>query len=168
MNFFFTESTLGSKSTTYYVGEVTYVDRRIPNFLGLSYLGSVNVHKDKLKSVLAFAAAAYGALHIAAWNDYFPTRVERILWITCSVTIGSSGIFFWLLFWARQTVEKIDVIADQISRSNKLLTIVGRYILAPIFILARVYLVVEAFVSLRRMPIEVYKTPEWSNYFPHL
>ena len=160
MDYYFTTSTLGV-----FVGEVTYINTYSPNFLGLSYLGSVNVHKDRLKSVLAFAAAAYGGLHVAAWNDYFPSEVERILWITCSLIIASSGIFFWLYFLAKQSIEKIDIIGSRLSRT-KALSVVP-FILVPILIGSRVYLVIEAFVSLRRVPSAVYQTPEWSQFLPH-
>lgn len=37
-----------------------------------------------------------------------------------------------------------------------------------LFVLARVYLVVEAFASLREVPVAVYVTPEWTDLLPHL
>ncbi|KAF2006515.1 hypothetical protein P154DRAFT_600371 [Amniculicola lignicola CBS 123094] len=162
MDYYFTTSSLGL-----FVGETRYIDTHVQNYLGLSYLGSVNVHKDHLKSVLAFAAAAYGALHIAAWNEYFPSKAERILWITSSVAIGSSGVFFWLLFFIKQSSEALDVFGTRLGR-HRALHLVARYVLFPLFVLARMYLVVEGFVSLRRAPKAIYKTPEWTEFFPHL
>jgi hypothetical protein len=38
---------------------------------------------------------------------------------------------------------------------------------AVLYIAARIYLVAESFRSLGYMPVEVYKEPEWSKYFPH-
>jgi len=32
----------------------------------------------------------------------------------------------------------------------------------------RVFLVVEAFISIRELPIDAYKTPAWSQLLPHL
>ncbi|PSN66670.1 hypothetical protein BS50DRAFT_493793 [Corynespora cassiicola Philippines] len=165
LGFFFTRSTLGhSQGSTFYT---IYVDTHVPNFLGLSYLGSVDVHKDRLKSVLAFAAAAYGGLHIAAWNDYFPTQTERYLWIICSITIASSGVFLWAYFLVKERINALDVLGNQISQ-NWILSLIGTYLVAPLFGMARIYLVVEAFVSLRRVPAAVYQTPSFSDYFPHL
>ncbi|KAF2107619.1 hypothetical protein BDV96DRAFT_653694 [Lophiotrema nucula] len=161
-DFYFTTSSLGT-----FVGETSYIERRMPNFLGLSYLGGVNVHKDRLKSVLAFVAAAYGALHIAAWNEYYPTKVERLLWIVSSMAIGSSGIALWCFFLAKQSIESFDIFGTLWSRS-KAFSIIGRFVFLPLFVLARIYLVVEAFVSLRKAPIAVYQTPEWSEFLPHL
>ena len=35
-------------------------------------------------------------------------------------------------------------------------------------ILARVYIVVEAFISIRELPALAYQTPQWTNVIPHL
>lgn len=36
------------------------------------------------------------------------------------------------------------------------------------YIPARLYLVTEAFLSLRSLPIEMYKTPDWTEWVSHL
>ena len=36
-----------------------------------------------------------------------------------------------------------------------------------LYVVARVYLIVEAFISLGQCPEQVYMEPEWSRYFPH-
>ncbi|KAH7138512.1 hypothetical protein B0J11DRAFT_17099 [Dendryphion nanum] len=158
---YFTTSTLGK-----FVGEKTYIDTHMRNFLRLSYLGSGNVSQH-LVTVLAFAGSAYGGLHLAAWNDYFPTKVERILWITSSIAICSSWIMLWLFFLIKKIIKKMTTIQSRLNKVRSLATF-GKYAIMPMFVLARAYLVVEAFVSLRRVPLEVYQTPEWSEYFPHL
>jgi hypothetical protein len=161
-DFFFTTSTLGI-----FVGELVYVADHIPNFPGLSYLGSVNVHRDVLKSVVAFAGAAYGGLHLSAWNDYFPTEGERWLWIACSLATGATGVFLALFFLATQKIKAFEQLEHFINNSKAVKWTLGT-IVTPLFILARVFIVVEAFISLRRAPEAIYQTPEWTNYLPHL
>ena len=39
---------------------------------------------------------------------------------------------------------------------------------ALLYALARVYIVVEAIISLRRVPVGVYEQVSWSQYIPHL
>ncbi|KAF2638366.1 hypothetical protein P280DRAFT_83144 [Massarina eburnea CBS 473.64] len=161
-DFFFTTSTLGT-----FVGELIYISDHIPNFMGFSYLGSVNVHRDSLKAVLAFAGSAYGGLHLSAWDDFFPTQVERWLWISCALATGASGVLLALFFLATQKIHAFENL-EHFIRNNKTVKWAGASVVTPVFLVARVYIVVEAFISLRRQPVGVYQTPEWSQYFPHL
>lgn len=161
-NVFFTHSTLGI-----FVGEPIYIADHVPNFPGFSFLGSVNVQRDRLKTVVAFAGAAYGGLHLAAWNDYFPTSVERIMWISCSCATGLTGLVMALFFLATNQIVRLEA-AENHVRNSKKFRFFWKWVLIPLFMTARIFIVVEAFVCLRRQPETIYKTPEWSNYFPHL
>ena len=40
--------------------------------------------------------------------------------------------------------------------------------LGPLCVVARLYLVVESFVSLRKVPVKVYQTPDWTQWILHL
>jgi hypothetical protein len=161
-DYFFTTSTIST-----FVGELVYISDHIPNFLGISYLGSVNVHRDSLKAVLAFAGAAYGGLHLSAWDHYFPTPIERWLWISCALATGASGVLLALFFLATQKIRAFENLEHWV-RSQKVVRWCGTGVFVPVFAVARVFVVVEGFASLRKQPLDVYKTPEWSNYFPHL
>jgi hypothetical protein len=39
--------------------------------------------------------------------------------------------------------------------------------LAACCVILRLFLVVESFISLRKVPIEVYQTPDWTQWIPH-
>lgn len=159
---FFTESTLGI-----FVGEPIYIADHVPNFPGFSFLGSVNVKRDVLKTVVAFAGAAYGGLHLPAWNDYFPTQLERVLWISCSCATGLTDLVLASFFLVTNQLPRLEAAENRFRNSKK-----SRFflegVLVPLFMAARVFIIVEAFICLRRQPEAIYKTPEWSNYFPHL
>lgn len=159
---FFTWSTLGI-----FVGEPIYIAEHVPNFPGFSYLGSVNVQRDILKTVVAFAGAAYGGLHLSAWNDYFPTQIERIMWITCACATGLTGLVLALFFLATNKLHKLEA-AENRLRNNKRFKAFLKGVLVPLFMAARAFIIVEAFICLRRQPEAIYRTPEWSNYIPHL
>ena len=49
--------------------------------------------------VVTFVAAIFGALHVIAWQFYFPTHVEQLLWRIGSLTITAfpSASFFYIL-----------------------------------------------------------------------
>ncbi|KIW99892.1 uncharacterized protein Z518_10820 [Rhinocladiella mackenziei CBS 650.93] len=42
----------------------------------------------------------------------------------------------------------------------------GLLLLVP-YVLARALIVIEAFISLRKLPVEAYQTPRWSQWLPH-
>ncbi|KAK4111690.1 hypothetical protein N656DRAFT_769310 [Canariomyces notabilis] len=98
----------------HFLGETDYVvSPRLPNLPSLHNLslGQVNLHRDRLRSVLALAAAGYGALHVvtttvpsnseANHEALFPTGLERVLWLVSAGVIGVSGIVLWGFFAAR-------------------------------------------------------------------
>ena len=37
-----------------------------------------------------------------------------------------------------------------------------------LYVSARVFITVESFISIRKLPLGVYVTVNWANYFPHL
>jgi len=64
-------------------------------------VGDLPIHGELLKGhisslfltlVLAFVSAVYGGLHASAWNDFFPTWQECLIWRIASVVIAVTGI----------------------------------------------------------------------------
>lgn len=160
-NFFFTNSSLGL-----FVGQPIYIQDHIPNFLGFSFPGGVNV-RGILKSIVAFAGAAYGGLNLTAWNDYFPTVFERIMWISCSYATGLTGLVLALFFLAANQLPQLEAAESHVRNSSKF-RLFWKWVLVPLFITARVFIVVEASFCLRLQPEALYSRPKWNDYFPHL
>ena len=113
--------------------------------------------------------AAYGGIHLSAWNFEFPSRVESILWRTaCFIIIGSS---FALL--AGPSLEALHSYFVYPSRPNmRAMTEWVGYCFAGLLFLcyaaSRLYLVVESFISLRHVPIGVYAAVPWVENIPHV
>jgi hypothetical protein len=67
---------------------------------------SISSAKESWPSlIIALVSGAYGELHALAWNSYFPTSIERLLWRASSFTILSSGIIWGLLSATKCYVE---------------------------------------------------------------
>lgn len=145
-----------------------FVDPKIGNWPDRDLLGQANTLVPIV--ILNLATAAYGGLHAAAWNAYFPSSSERSLWRFAVVFIAVSGVT-----WSVATViwEKMP---NSFNLPNSWL---GQYIFflvcflvlmsaSIIYIFARAYLVWEAFYSLRQLPVDAYKTPAFTQYLPHL
>lgn len=122
---------------------------------------------------LWFASMAYGGVHIAAWNEYFPTPAERLAWHFSAVYITCSGAFWFALNvfafmvpWAKRWFRRFREF--KVHWAQVLLLGIGASACGLCYIFARVYLVVEAVISLRRVPADVYATPNWTDVVPHL
>ncbi|KAK4242149.1 hypothetical protein C8A03DRAFT_29734 [Achaetomium macrosporum] len=136
------------------------------------------VDERRFLVVLAVALpAVYGGVHLSAWNFEFPTPVEHLLWkTTCFIIIGAVPAMLdtlaILLFIGRWFSILVPSSAVGKSRIG-LIEMGGRYYQAVGIIVlvaygcARVYIVVESFLSLRRVPIGVYYTPSWLQMVPH-
>lgn len=98
-----------------------------------------------LTAILCAVAGSYGGVHFTTRNFLFPTDHERMLWrISCYIMF--SGAIFPVIAWVPFIGFGFNIL----------------------YVAARIYIVFEAFLSLRHVPIGVYTTPAWTNYFPHL
>ncbi|KAN0076542.1 hypothetical protein V8E54_006684 [Elaphomyces granulatus] len=107
--------------------------------------------------------AIFGTCHLIGWDFLYPSSVEQLLWRIAS--ISCVAIPFLLIFSFILVDDDIDFWPPQCS--VKYLGTMSINILLPLYVLARVYLLVAIFISLRSVPAGVYQTVNWSLYFPH-
>ncbi|KAH0275422.1 hypothetical protein KCU91_g4576, partial [Aureobasidium melanogenum] len=124
-------------------------------------------------TVLWAASIAFSAVHIAAWNAGFPTEAEAWLWRFSSMYIGFSGLL-WAFLHVMAELSAIlwwtwyDIMIGEASQVLTMLVTALCSMCGVIYILARAYLVVEAFVELRSLPTMAYAIPQWSVSIPHI
>ena len=113
---------------------------------------------------IGLGGAVFGSVHFAAWNIAFPTPVEQLLWrLSCIllVSLPPLGIsIYWVGIHYRKTHREI---APRVTRVLKPFG----YALMPVYLLARLYLMVEAFRSLAYLPPSAYETVPWPMDIPH-
>ncbi|KAK4181547.1 hypothetical protein QBC36DRAFT_364454 [Triangularia setosa] len=125
------------------------------------------LYKNKLLLVLVvFLPVVYGAIHVVQTDRImFPTETERIMWFFSSiyVMVALPAVFpLGILkrsFW--------DVV-PQFKWLAALFYYVLVFVLLAGYIFSRGFLVVEAFIGLRKVPIGVYWTPSWLQMIPHI
>lgn len=122
---------------------------------------------------LWFATIAFGGVHAAAWNEYFPSKVESWLWRSSSIYIMASGLLWLCINFLGQVSKPFDAYWEEILAHHAgfwSYTIIGSLctVCGLAYGFARMFLVVEAVISLRSLPIMAYQTPEWSQLIPHL
>jgi len=121
-------------------------------------------NKDSKKYFLALYLSViitgiFGACHLIGWDFLYPSSVEQLLWRIFSISCVVIPLL--LLFLAGASEYYIDVLS---SLTGILLFILLHFL----YFLARAYLLVAMFTSLRSVPAGIYETVNWSLYFPHL
>lgn len=128
-----------------------------------------------LTSLMVALPIVYGGIHLSAWNFEFPSVTEDIMWKVASITIALT-IPFWLAhLWVMTLAERVMLGVDRPKLLVEITDEMGTwifailtYVLLPGALLAsRLYIVVEAFISLRSVPLGVYWTPAWIQMVPH-
>ena len=148
--------------------------------------------KDLFLYLLRFfipLTAAYGGIHLSAWNFEFPSRAESVIWRTaCFIIMGSSFallsvplcttlqgkidrypyVFRPSKFQLFLRGEGTEGIWNLLSDISGIMFIVLAVLLLLCYAASRIYLVVESFISLRHVPIGVYAAVPWVENIPHV
>ena len=125
----------------------------------------------------------YGSVHLAAWNFDFPSRIEQIMWrVACIIIAGGipgslTAICIILIavmavygagccIFGKDRIHK--GIEDWIAIFGITLFFVLALGLVTLYFGSRLFIIVESFISIRRLPLGVFVTVDWANYIPHL
>lgn len=102
-----------------------------------------------------FIATLFGGLHCLAWNYEFPTHEERLLWRISSVgMIALPPIFYWTRVML--SLDCFPGVPD----------VAGLFLIC-LYIVVRMFNLLEVFFSLRSTPPGLYRTVNWVEVIPH-
>ncbi len=151
---------------------------RVPMFF--AELEFIQHSKVRIVSVyLAIICLLFGCAHlIPSFFIYYPSRTEMWLWrISTGIIVAQPPIFLTIigLVYIPCSLGYPDPIkchATPIRRAirtacmriNKLVIVGG----APFYVIARITLIILAFLSLRQLPDDAYFTIDWISSIPHL
>ncbi|KIK51383.1 hypothetical protein GYMLUDRAFT_394703 [Collybiopsis luxurians FD-317 M1] len=115
------------------------------------------------KCVAYGAAVMFGAIHCAGWASQFPDTIEEWLWRYSSLVV--TGIPIYLAF-----VNVVHYMVDAKSRSRWWFTLLRWiYLFAvPTYIIARLALIIQAFLTLRNLSPDTFKAVQWTTFIPHI
>lgn len=121
----------------------------------------------------AITGAFFGAIHCAAWNFDFPSRVEERFWRVSSLCL--LGLCFLLLICGvvyslnkpkHGTGEKT-LLHSHFFRPGSWMSVMGT-IPAIFYIVSRICLLVLSITTLRALPPSAFETVQWSEFIPHI
>ena len=123
--------------------------------------------------ILWSASVAFGAIHFSAWQDHIPTVVEGWLWRVSALWIAGSGLLWILVNLVARIVPSInnfweDVVAMKVGLLPRVVLLILCGCCGLAYAASRLFLVIEALMSLRALPPSAFQTPNWSQVFPHL
>jgi len=121
--------------------------------------------------VLPTITIVFGGLHCFGWNFTFPTPAERTLWRVTSLLITVIPLIAGLVLslnhhWGQLRIQS-QVQRGEQSRALKML-VYPALMLLVVYVLARLSLLIQALVLLRRQPTSAYVVVDWSRFLPHI
>ena len=129
------------------------------------------INERRFLLLLVTLPLVYGGIHLATWDFHFASKTEHLLWkIACFDIMGTipfgvlcfRGVCHFSLFLNRYFNNKR---VDKVEQAFLWLFYPP---LATLYALARLYIVVESFISLRHVPIGSYAAVPWVQDIPHV
>ncbi|KAF8953236.1 hypothetical protein BDZ97DRAFT_1929852 [Flammula alnicola] len=114
-------------------------------------------------SALLVIAILFGSMHLIAWPFTFPSRTEQLLWRISALVITAEPAWLALAFPLERFVE-----SDHRFMWVRWLVYIPLLLGLPLYVIARIFLLTEAFLSLRVQPPAAYQSIEWTSVIPHL
>jgi hypothetical protein len=110
--------------------------------------------------LLCVTCGIFGAVHCTAWNFFFPTFVERVMWKVASVLTVVTPLLFIL-----PLLLPVSVL---VMYGSSGWDAVPRWVVPSFYVLVRLYLMIEPFVAFRSVPVGIFYTVDWSSWIPHV
>ncbi|KUJ09588.1 uncharacterized protein LY89DRAFT_273733 [Mollisia scopiformis] len=127
------------------------------------------IFNSKVLLVLLLALpAVYGGIHFIVSNFDFPSPLERFLWRIAAIDIVATMPVFFALTWIGHFLSGCFGEDDEGDCLCSVSYKFPGHVLLFGYILCRLYIVIESFVSLRYLPIGVFWTPSWIQMIPHI
>ncbi len=118
-----------------------------------------------LLPLITLSPALFGAIHVAAWNISFLSTVEQWLWRGSALYCCIAGIIYTLIVFLPSFTEDRSWISEDVEF---VIDNAAFFIICSIYIIARLYMIVEVFLSLRALPQSAYEEVQWSSFIPHI
>ena len=110
----------------------------------------------------------FGGIHCMGWGFLFPTHAEAVMWQVASVIITTVPVLVAMsvVFQSMCTPRQIFCLELFVEDLKEVSSTVAIYFGLPLYIIARLVLLVEALVALRYLPGEALLEIRWAPFLP--
>ena len=110
---------------------------------------------------MPIVGAVFGGIHCVGWFFTFPSSAEAMLWRVSSAVV--TGIAFLLPF-----IFFISVILSSRTNQRPYFAVAVLSIFLVVYLVSRLLLLVEAFISLRHLTPGMLALVKWTSFIPHI
>ena len=136
-------------------------DMKIPTFY------ATEEDKAKVACVICMPVfgIVFGGIHCVGWFFDFPSSAEAMLWRVSSVVLTGIAFLFPILF-----TFVAALFGDSITRTHqrRYFSIAVFSITLLVYVVSRLLLLVEAFISLRHLTSGMLALVKWTSFIPHI
>ena len=104
----------------------------------------------------------FGGIHCAGWFFYFPSSDEAMLWRVSSAVITGIPFLYALVIYL------LKILNDLITWDLNFLFLPLSIIALLVYVVSRLLLLVEAFISLRHLTPGMLAVVKWTSFIPHI
>ena len=130
-------------------------DMKIPTFYAESENGAGEV---ALYICMPVVGAVFGGIHCVGWFFDFPSSAEAMLWQV------SSAVLTVVAFLSPIIIGFLSIL----STAQEYFYVVVSAIIILVYVVSRLLLVVEAFISLRHLTPGMLALVKWTSFLPHI
>ncbi|KAF8057002.1 hypothetical protein FPV67DRAFT_1728972 [Lyophyllum atratum] len=142
------------------------------NAEGIGHWSRGRWFNQQIAILVMVIGTSFGAIHCTAWSSPFPSGAERVLWRVCSLILLSTPPLSFACFVCDDVYDYNYIDLNKRPKQALkgvvyllyLLIIIG----APLYAIARLILIVEAFIGLRALTPGALAELEWSSIIPHI
>ena len=141
-------------------------DMKIPTF----YASTSDREYESTGVIVAFffcvpiVGGVFGGIHCAGWYFDFPSSAEAMLWRVSSAVL--TGIAFLFPIFAFFVALLSEFINSDSLQNYFIATVLSITIL--VYVVSRLILLVEAFISLRHLTPGMLALVTWTSFIPHI
>ena len=120
----------------------------------------------------------YFGVHLVGWNQDYPTALELYLWRICNLLLLGLLITYLIVipigmvssrpFSRRYLPREVNRPLEVAAQLPKWAQVAIHVPIIVVYVLARSFILLEGFISLRALPLKAYEDIPWASFFPHI